>query len=200
MVDSLTWLSTTLILIAALNLLAVLICLGLLALGRVRTRRLVEVGLEELDEWPSVSLIVPARNEELYIEKAVRSLTRLDYPRLQITIIDDRSTDRTGAMLDSLVAEFSQLNVVHVTELPAGWLGKNHAMQLGADRSTGEWLLFTDADIVYEPKALRRAMLYVRREQLDNLSAWPVIHAPSGILSVFMTTFAIYLFLFVRVW
>src|SRR6478736_6096475 len=140
MVDSLTWLSTTLILIAALNLLAVLICLGLLALGRVRTRRLVEVGLEELDEWPSVSLIVPARNEELYIEKAVRSLTRLDYPRLQITIIDDRSTDRTGAMLD------------------------------------------------------------LRREQLDNLSAWPVIHAPSWILSVFMTTFAIYLFLFVRVW
>jgi len=194
------WISNTLIVVAAVNLVAVLVCLGLLALGRMRTRRLGAVELEELGEWPSVSLVVPARNEELYVEKAVRSLTRLDYPRLQITIINDRSTDRTGAILDSLAADFPQLNVVHVTELPEGWLGKNHAMQLGADRSTGEWLLFTDADIVYEPTALRRAMLYVRREQLDNLSAWPVIHAPTWLLGVFMTTFSIYLFLFVRVW
>lgn len=194
------WISTALIVIAAVNLLAVLVCLGLLALGRMRTRRLGGVALEDLAEWPSVSLVVPARNEELYVEKAVRSLTRLDYPRLQITIINDRSTDRTGAILDSLAAEFPQLNVVHVAELPEGWLGKNHAMQLGAGRSTGEWLLFTDADIVYEPTALRRAMLYSRREQLDNLSAWPVIHAPTWLLGVFMTTFAIYLFLYVRVW
>ncbi len=194
------WGSSALILIAALNLLAVVVCLGLLALGRVRTRRLVEVALEELEEWPSVSLIVPARNEELYIEKAVRSLTRLDYPHLEITIINDRSTDQTGAILDSLAAEFPQLNVVHVAELPAGWLGKNNAMQLGADRSAGKWLLFTDADIVYEPTTLRRAMRYVRDEQIDHLSAWPVIQAPTWLLSVFMTTFAIYLFLFVRVW
>ncbi len=194
------WLATALVWIAASNLLAVLLCLGLLALGRLRTRRLSHVGLEELNDWPSVSLIVPARNEELYIEKAVRSLTRLDYPQLEITIINDRSTDRTGEILDSLAAEFPQLNVVHLTELPAGWLGKNNAMQLGAGRSTGEWLLFTDADIVYEPTTLRRAMLYAKNEQIDHLSAWPVIHTPTWLLSVFMTTFAIYLFLFVRVW
>jgi cellulose synthase/poly-beta-1,6-N-acetylglucosamine synthase-like glycosyltransferase len=172
----------------------------LLTVARLVTRSLQDVPLENSDAWPSVSLIVPARNEEPYIEAAVRSLTRLDYPNAQITIINDRSTDRTGAILDSLAAEFPQLNVVHLTELPAGWLGKNHAMQLGANRSTGDWLLFTDADIVYEPTALRRAMLYARRHNLDNLSAWPVIHAPSWLLSMFMTTFAIYLFLFVRVW
>jgi hypothetical protein len=194
------WLAIALVWVAAFNLAAVLVCLGLLALGRMRTRRMREVALEELQAWPSVSLVVPARNEELYIEKAVRSLTRLDYPRLEITIIDDRSTDHTGAILDSLAAEFPQLNVVHVTELPAGWLGKNHAMQLGADRSAGEWLLFTDADIVYEATTLRRAILYVRQHQIDHLSAWPVIHAPTWLLSVFMTTFAIYLFLFVRLW
>ena len=64
--------------------------------------------------WPRVSLIAPARNEERHIEAAVRSLAQLDYPNLEITIINDRSTDRTGQILDSLAAEFPRLNVVHI--------------------------------------------------------------------------------------
>ena len=130
----------------------------------------------------------------------MRSLAQLDYPNLEITIIDDRSTDRTGSILDSLAAEFPQLRVVHVTELPPGWLGKNYAMHVGAEAFTGDWLLFTDADIVYDPTTLRRAMLYAAPYGFDHLAAWPDIQAPTWLLSAFMSAFAIYLFLFVRVW
>jgi len=194
------WLQPALFWLAIGNLITVLVCLALLILGRSLVRHLNKVSLEELPSWPRISLIAPARNEERHIEAAVRSLTRLDYPNLQITIINDRSTDRTGQILDSLAAEFSQLNVVHLTELPRGWLGKNYAMQLGADRSSGEWLLFTDADIVYEPTTLRRAILYANHYNIDHLCGWPDIHAPNWLLSAFMSTFAIYLFLFVRIW
>jgi len=194
------WLQLALFWLAIGNLITVLVCLALLILGRSLVRRLNKVSLEELSNWPRISLIAPARNEEWHIEAAVRSLTRLDYPNLEITIINDRSTDRTGQILDSLAAEFSQLNVVHLTELPPGWLGKNYAMQLGADRSSGDWLLFTDADIVYEPTALRRGILYASHYDIDHLCGWPDIHAPNWLLSAFMSTFAIYLFLFVRIW
>jgi glycosyltransferase involved in cell wall biosynthesis len=154
----------------------------------------------ELAEWPSVSLIAPARNEERNIERAVRSLVELDYPNLEITLVNDRSTDRTGEILDRLAAEFPQLNVVHLTELPAGWLGKNHALQLGADRSRGEYLLFTDADIVFEPTALRRAIGYVLANRVDHLAATPDTKMPSWLLTAFVVCFAVYFSLYVRIW
>src|SRR5262245_35405542 len=194
------WIGTGLFWLALVNLAVVLACLGLLIVGRCLVERLKDVPLPEWGEWPTVSLIAPARNEERNIEQAVRSLARLDYPSLEITIIDDRSTDRTGEILDRLAAEFPQLNVVHLTELPPGWLGKNYAMQFGADRSRGEWLLFTDADIVFEPTALGRAMAYAASRGVDHLAGWPDIIAPTWMLNAFMLTFAIYLFLFVRVW
>jgi cellulose synthase/poly-beta-1,6-N-acetylglucosamine synthase-like glycosyltransferase len=194
------WLVAGLFWLALFNLACVLVCLGLLTISRFLVRMLKDVPLPETTDWPSVSLIAPARNEERHVEQAVRSLARLDYPDLEITIINDRSTDRTGEILDRLAAEFPQLNVVHLTELPAGWLGKNHALQLGADRSRGEWLLFADADIVFEPTVLRRAIAYARLHGVDHLSAWPDIRSPTWLLSAFMATFAIYLFLFVRIW
>jgi len=171
-----------------------------LLLGNHLVERLKDVPLPDRSDWPSVSLIAPARNEERNIERAVRSLARLDYPSLEITIIDDRSTDRTGEILDCLATEFPQLNVVQLTELPAGWLGKNHAMQLGADRSRGEWLLFTDGDIVFEPTTLRRAIAYATERGVDHLAGWPDIVTPTWLLSAFMSTTAIYLFLIVRIW
>jgi cellulose synthase/poly-beta-1,6-N-acetylglucosamine synthase-like glycosyltransferase len=194
------WLQPTVFWLSLINLGFLLLCLGLFVLGLLRMRRLKDVPIHELTEWPSVSLIAPARNEERHIERAVRSLVALDYPRLEITLVNDRSTDSTGEILDRLAAEFPQLNVVHLTELPPGWLGKNHALQLGADRSHGEWLLFTDADIVFEPTSLRRAIAYATANQLDHLAGWPDVTSPSWFLSAFMLTFSIYFFLYVRVW
>jgi glycosyltransferase involved in cell wall biosynthesis len=186
--------------LAIANLGMVLVCTFLLGLGGYLTRRLRELPVPELEDWPLVSLVAPARNEERNIERAVRSLVQLDYPRLEITLVNDRSTDRTGRILDSLAAEFPQLNVVHLTELPAGWLGKNHALQLGADRSRGEWLLFTDADIVFEPTALRRAVGYALAEKLDHIAATPDTRMPSWLLQSFVVAFGVYFLLFVRSW
>jgi cellulose synthase/poly-beta-1,6-N-acetylglucosamine synthase-like glycosyltransferase len=185
---------------AIVNLTFVLVCTLLIALGGFLARRLAEVPVPELAQWPSISLIAPARNEERNIERAVRSLVQLDYPNLEITLVNDRSTDRTGEILDRLAAEFPQLNIVHLTELPAGWLGKNHALQLGADRSRGEYLLFTDADIVFEPTALRRAIGYTLANRVDHLAATPDMHMPSWLLTSFIVTFGIYFSLYCRLW
>ena len=186
--------------LAIVNLGIVLLCTFLIGLGGYLSHKLRELPVPELDRWPTVSLVAPARNEERNIERAVRSLVQLDYPHLEITLVNDRSTDRTGEILEALAAEFPQLNVVHLTELPAGWLGKNHAMQLGADRSHGEWLLFTDADIVFEPTTLRRAVSYALANRIDHLAATPDTLMPSWLLRSFVVAFAVYFTLFVRVW
>jgi cellulose synthase/poly-beta-1,6-N-acetylglucosamine synthase-like glycosyltransferase len=186
--------------LASANLACVVVCTLLIGLGGYLTRRLREVPIPQLDDWPSVSLIAPARNEQRNIERAVRSLVQLDYPRLEITLVNDRSTDRTGEILDALAAEFPQLNVVHLTELPAGWLGKNHALQLGADRSRGQWLLFTDADVVFEPTTLRRAIGYALAEKFDHVAATPDTRMPTWLLRSFVVAFSVYFLLFVRMW
>jgi cellulose synthase/poly-beta-1,6-N-acetylglucosamine synthase-like glycosyltransferase len=177
-----------------------LLCFALMVLSSTLVKRLRDVLLPDLETWPSVSLIAPARNEERSIEPAVRSLMHLDYPGLEITLVNDRSTDRTGEILDRLAAEFPQLNVVHLAELPPGWLGKNWALQVGADRSRGEWLLFTDADIVFEPTTLRRAIGYALAHQVDHLAATPDTQMPTWFLRSFVVTFAIFFSLFVRIW
>ncbi len=130
---------------------------------------------------PRVSMIVPARNEEQHVEAAVRSLLQLDYPDYEIVAVDDRSTDATGAILDRLAAERPELlRVIHVAELPADWLGKTHAMCNAAQQATGDWLLFTDADVIFRPDALRRAIAYAERVRADHLVVAPELqmHSP----------------------
>jgi cellulose synthase/poly-beta-1,6-N-acetylglucosamine synthase-like glycosyltransferase len=131
---------------------------------------------------PSLTIVVPARNEEAEIEEALRSLLALDYPQLEIIAINDRSTDSTGAIMDRVAAEpasQSRLRVVHVRELPPRWLGKTHAMWLGAQQGTGEWILFTDADCVFRPDAMRRAMFYAAKNSLAHLVLIPTVHMHS---------------------
>lgn len=186
--------------LAIVNLLVTLVLGILLAIGDRLTAHIEDMPLPATDDLPSISLIAPARNEERNIEQAVRTLVTLDYPHLQITLVNDRSTDRTGEILARLAAEFPQLNVVTVTELPPGWLGKNHAMQLGAERSAGQWLLFTDADILFEPSTLRRTIAYALANNVDHLAATPGIQMPGWFLRSFVVVFAVYFAAFVRVW
>src|SRR3954462_5486076 len=87
--------------------------------------------------FPSLTIVVPARNEEAEIEAALRSLLRLDYPQYQIVAVNDRSTDQTGTIMERLASEppsAGKLHVLHVRELPSGWLGKVHAMGVGCDK------------------------------------------------------------------
>jgi glycosyltransferase involved in cell wall biosynthesis len=89
---------------------------------------------------------------------------------LEIIAVDDRSTDATARILDDFAASHPQLKVVHVSELPKGWLGKPHALQSGYEISSGELLVFTDADVKFQPDALRRVVSLFHRRGLDHLS------------------------------
>jgi len=106
---------------------------------------------------PTVSAIVPARNEEATIAAAVESLAA--QPEItEIIVIDDQSTDGTAALLRQLASRYAQLRILQTEELPAGWVGKNYAVSLGAAQATGDWLLFTDADGVHMPGSTARAL------------------------------------------
>jgi Glycosyl transferase family 2 len=126
-----------------------------------------------------ISVVVPARNEVHSIRRCVESLLEIEGVELEILAVDDRSTDGTGLMLDNLKveahAEGKQLQVMHITVLPAGWTGKAHAMSVAAAQATGEWLLFTDADVLFREDVLRRALVYMEREKADHLVVMPTL-------------------------
>lgn len=124
---------------------------------------------------PQVSIIVAARNEADAVEAAVRALVAQDYRPLEIIALDDRSTDQTGPILDRLAEEYPALRIVHVGELPAGWLGKNHALWLGARAAQGQLLLFTDADVIMRPDAVARAVGYLEAAGADHVTVAPQI-------------------------
>ncbi|MGA2095745.1 MAG: glycosyltransferase family 2 protein [Candidatus Acidiferrum sp.] len=119
---------------------------------------------------PSVSLIFAARDEEEKLPAALATLAALDYPHLEIIAVDDRSEDATGGILDEFAGAHPRFRAVHVSELPAGWLGKPHALQKAYEASTGEWLLFTDADVRFETSVLRRAVAMTEELQADHLT------------------------------
>ncbi|MBZ5703770.1 MAG: glycosyltransferase family 2 protein [Acidobacteriia bacterium] len=125
---------------------------------------------------PRVSIIVPARNEEEEIEPALTRLLTLDYDNYEVIAVDDRSTDRTGEIMDRIAASpeaHGCLKVIHIDSLPTGWLGKTHAMWTAGKEATGDWLLFTDADVLFKPDALRRAMVYAESEPADHVVLFP---------------------------
>ena len=127
---------------------------------------------------PRVSIIVPARNEEDHIEQALASLLALDYDNYEVIAVNDRSTDRTGEIMDRVASSpeaHGRLKIVHVSDLPAGWLGKTHAMWAAGEQASGDWLLFTDADVLFKPDSVRRALAYAVAEKADHLVVLPAI-------------------------
>ena len=194
-----TWI-TVLPWLATLHLVAVLLLTWRLLANRRSLQSLSDCPLPAGDDLPSLSIVVAARNESRDIEAALHSWFQLDYPQLELIVVNDRSTDNTGPILDRLAQQQSMLQVVHLDELPAGWLGKNHALQLGATRSQADYVLFTDADVVIQPMVLRRAIGYVRERQLDHLTMTPEVSMPSRLLEAFVTLFGTLFSLYFRVW
>src|SRR5260221_6703839 len=121
-------------------------------------------------DCPRISLIFAARNEEEKLPAALATLAAIDYPNLEIIAVDDRSQDSTGTILDKFACKHERLRVVHVQELPTGWLGKTHALQRGYECSTGTWLLCTDADVRFAQDAVRRAVSVVKERSIDHLT------------------------------
>ncbi len=125
---------------------------------------------------PRVSIIVPARNEEADVEQTLALLLKLDYDNYEVIAVNDRSTDRTGEIMEEVAASAGaqgRLRVIQHQELPAGWLGKAHAMWTAANAATGDWLLFTDADVLFKPDSVRRALVYAEAEQADHVVLFP---------------------------
>ena len=123
---------------------------------------------------PSITVIVPARNEAADIAATLHSLLAQDYPNLHIIAVDDRSTDQTGDLIDTIANEHpDKLRVLHVTELPTGWLGKTHAMALAARQAPTDYLLFTDADVLFRSDAIRRSLAHAVATSADHLVTIP---------------------------
>ncbi len=156
--------------------------------------------LDDRFEYPPVSIIFAARNEARNIEEATLSLLNLDYPSFEIIAVNDRSTDSTGKILETISESSKALKVLNVNELPAGWLGKNHALFIGAKASKHEIILFTDADIVFEKSALKKAIQCFTQGKWDHLTLTPHTLVPGFLLNLCVGVFGMLFFSFIRPW
>jgi glycosyltransferase involved in cell wall biosynthesis len=143
---------------------------------------------------PHLSVVVTALNEAERIEVTVRKLLAQRYAGLEIVVVDDRSTDGTGAILDRLLAErpdaAPHLEVIHNRSLPTGWVGKCHACHLGAERAHGEWILFTDGDVALEDVDLLAGVVaHAERHRIDHIAVVPDLRPMSAIQAGLVAAF-----------
>jgi hypothetical protein len=148
----------------------------------------------------SLSVVVPARNEEKNITRALGSLLRALPAGGEVIFINDRSTDRTGTIARQLAREDGRLQVIDVTELPEGWLGKTNAMQMGYTASRGDYILFTDADVHFTAGCLERAVALCVSDRIDHLVATPLMITEGFWERVFVGFFSILLVSRYRIW
>ena len=149
-----------------------------------RIRRLEDLPLDGApDPLPSVCLCIPARNEEQEIGTALDSWLAQEHPGLRIVVVDDGSTDCTPEILEVRATSHSQrLRVIRNDALPAGWLGKNHALHLATntpEARNAEWLLFVDADVQADPGLLGRAFAFLAQRPADVLALLPAVDVVS---------------------
>jgi glycosyltransferase involved in cell wall biosynthesis len=150
------------------------------------------------DVWPRLSVLIPACNEAANLESAVATLLQQDYPDLEMILVDDRSTDGTGEIIERLARENPRIRAVHVETLPRGWLGKVHALHRGVERAGGDWLLFTDADVHFGAAILRRAVALVLHQRVDHLALIPRTIQKSFWLELAVNTFGLLFFITTR--
>lgn len=154
---------------------------GLLALGWIvmglrawrgmsQIPRISQTAPKAGQHLPRISILFAARNEAEKLPAALASFVSLDYPDYQIIAVDDRSLDATPQTLDNFASQHSILKVVHISALPEGWLGKPHALETAYERSSGEWLVFTDADVRFAPDLIRRALALAELNNWDHLT------------------------------
>ncbi len=168
--------------------------------GNRSVRALRDSSPDSLPGSPRVSIIVAARNEQRNIREALQSLLDLSYADYELIVVDDRSEDATGQILEEMAATHPGLKILRIDALPPGWLGKNHALWVGSRQASGALLLFTDADIVMEPTVVTRAVNYLQQHRLDHLAATPTMLMPTISLGMFGVAFIIIFSLFTRPW
>ncbi len=137
-------------------------------------------------QWPKLSIVIPARDEAHTIEAAAHSLTKIDYENIEIVFVNDRSTDHTGAIMNQIAIDNPKFKAVHIETLPEAWLGKVHAMHQGVSKTSGEWILMTDADVHFSEQSLKKAVSYCRKNNLDFLTVIPDLLTPTFGLQMMM--------------
>jgi len=150
----------------------VFLAMTLVALWHLRwVRRLPSAAeLPALTRSVRCSVVIAARDEQARIEQTLRHLLAQRGVELEIIVVDDRSTDRTGDILQRLAQEDARIRVKRVDVMPEGWLGKCHACDLGANAATGDWILFTDADCWLNPDVMARAVAAGERDGADHVT------------------------------
>ncbi len=138
--------------------------------GMAQIPRLTQIPPAEGENLPRVSILYAARDEAERLPAALSSLLSLDYPDYEVIAVNDRSEDATPHILEEFARAHPRLKVVHVSELPSGWIGKPHGLQAAYEQSSGEWLIFTDADVRFAPDLLRRAMCLAQECDWDHLT------------------------------
>ena len=163
-------------------------------------------------EQRTLTVVVPAKDEGDNLAATLDALLMADYAALRILVVDDRSTDATGMIADEYARQGvgnreqgigkarPRLDVVHVTELPVGWLGKTHALEVGTRSSDSEYLLFTDADLLFSPSVLRRAMAYAEASEADHLVLLPTMQVKTRGEGVVLGFFQILGMWYSRLW
>lgn len=175
-----------------------------MAVGAVLVARrvpwLARLNPPEPESWPALSVIVTARNEAEALEAAGATLRSQDYPDLEIILVDDRSIDETGEIVDRIAAADPRVRPLHITHLPNGWLGKVHALSRGVEGARGRWLLLTDADVHLDGAVLRRAVAYCEHRRLDHLAAAPDMWSSTFLVDVAVAMFLRVLCMGMRCW
>lgn len=135
---------------------------------------IVTAAMQSNESLVFVSVLVPARNEELNIAACIESLCRQDYPAYEVIVLNDGSEDATGSILESLQQQYpSHLRLLQGSPLPKGWIGKPWACHQLSQQAKGDFLLFTDADTVHHPQMLTSAVAYQQHTQVDFFSVIP---------------------------
>ncbi|MGC9198453.1 MAG: glycosyltransferase [Acidobacteriaceae bacterium] len=159
---------------------------------------------------PSLTVVVPARDEVEKIGATLDALLAADYPALRVLVVDDRSKDGTAEIVDRYVEEYAErqrtrgpgrwpgpesLSAIHIQDLPDGWLGKTFALMVATENSDSDYLLFTDGDVLFSPSVLRRAMVYVKESGADHLVVLPTVEVKSwdeGVLLGFLQALGVW--------
>ena len=144
--------------------------------------------------WPSLSVVIPACNEGNTLEQALTTLLEQDYPDLEIVLVNDRSTDNTGTVVDQMAAKDERILPVHIAHLPPGWLGKVHAIHVATQKVRGDWILFTDADVHFQPGVLRKTVAFCLEQQIAHLTVAPEVYSQSFWLDVTLAAFGLTFF------
>ncbi len=170
------------------------------ALGSRKIPALRDIAPLDDADCPPVSILFAARDEEEKLPAALATFLALDYPRYEVIAADDRSEDRTAEILRAAAEKDARLKYVRIDALPAGWLGKPYAMQQAFERSSGEWIVFTDADVHFSPDLLRRSMAMAKREGWDHLTVLSSVEMHTVGERIALTFFGMGFLMGIRPW